>query len=159
MSEHAQQLTLSIPPERWETVAPPKGTAFLAQRRGVFEYFRPTVSVEIAELRPDAGLRDVAGVLFGKLRQMDPQAQARIDDAHLDEGRVLQRVRCTLHADGLPPLGLEQWQVIVAMDTDAEDVRLAMTLVLTAEASAINEYGPDFQQFVGSATVTRKPAS
>lgn len=159
MSEQAQRLTLSIPSERWDTVEPPEGTVFLAQRIGAFEYFRPTISVEVAELQPDATLHDVAGVLFGKLRQIDSAAEGRVDDSQQEAGRVLQRVRFTLHAEGLPPLHLEQWQVIVAMDTDDPSVRLAMTIVLTAEASAIGEYTADFQQFVGSATVDAGPVA
>jgi hypothetical protein len=159
VSEQAQRLTLSIPPERWETVEPPAGTAFLAQRIGAFQYFRPTISVEVAELQPDATLTDVAGVLFGKLQRIDPQAEGRIDTSRLEAGRVLQRVRFTLNADGLPPLHLEQWQVVVAMDTDDPSVTLAMTIVLTAEADTMNEYVADFQEFVGSATVTEGPVA
>lgn len=59
MSDHAEQLTLGIPRERWETAPPPQGTIFLAQRVGAFEHFRPTISVEVAELQPGATLADV----------------------------------------------------------------------------------------------------
>lgn len=157
MNDRAERLTLSLPTERWETVPPPEGTVFLALRRGEFEFFRPTVSVEVSELLPGATPTDVAGVLLGKLRQMDADARAQTDASHGD--RVLQRIRFTLHADGMPPLRLTQWQVVVLMPTDEPDVRLAMTIVMTAESDSIDQYGHDFQAFVGSASVTQDPAS
>ena len=45
------------------------------------------------------------------------------------------------------------------MDTDDPSVTLAMTIVLTAEADTMNEYVADFQEFVGSATVTEGPVA
>ena len=157
MNDHVERLTLSLPPERWETVPPPEGTVFLTLHRGEFEFFRPTISVEVSELLPGASPTDVAGVLLGKLRQMDADAQAQTDTSHPD--RVLQRIRFTLHADGMPTLRLTQWQVIVLMPTDEPDVRLAMTIVMTAESERIDQYAADFQSFVGSASVTQDQAS
>lgn len=158
MSEQAQRLTLSLPTQRWETAAPPEGTLFLAQRVGSFEYFRPTITVDVSELLPQATLDDVAGVLFGKVRAIDPGAEGRLDASHIDAGRLLQRIRFTLHAPQMPPLRLEQWQVIVSMPTDDPAVQATMTLVMTAEVDTIAEYGPDFESFVGSASTTQDTA-
>lgn len=151
MSETAQTLDFQLPNENWAEVPPPEGTAFQAVRRGQFEDFRPNMAVYVSEMMPGATLEDVANDLAGRLSAVDPEAWVharKVEEG--DEPYVMQSL--TFHVDlGDLHLGLAQWHTVMqTVPREADGTPWALAFTLTALASDIVDYGPDYQAFIAS---------
>lgn len=146
------ELAFGLPNDAWEPVAPPEGTMFLAQRRGEFLRFRPSLAVDGAELQPDATILDAANSVGLRLRQFDPEARVvrREVDEKGDSPNALQAVEFGLTISDFH-VDLAQYQTLIELADEARTRRWVLCFTLTAEADAIERYVPDYQAFITSA--------
>lgn len=151
MSTEPTGVDFVLPNDDWVEIEPPEDTAFQAVRRGEFEHFRPNLAVYVAEIVPGASLVDVADETAGRIGRLDPEAlvsHRRLPDA--DSPFMLQQINLHITtADAV--LEIAQYQTFVEAHGRESEQRWAITFTLTALASEIKQYGPDYQAFLDSA--------
>lgn len=153
-------LAFSLPNDQWEPEQPPEGLMFLAQHKGEFAHYRPSMTVSGAELLPEATLTDAINSMTRRLLELDPKAQIigqRIkEDVTIPS--VLQAVAFTL-ALADQHIELIQYQTLLLFTSIDRSRRMVLAFTLTAEAATIHEYGSDYEAFITSAEATVTPTS
>lgn len=159
MTDQPHDLQFTLPNDDWVEIEPPEDTAFQAVRRGEFEHFRPNLAVYVAEMVPGASLVDVADETAGRLGRLDPEAlvsNRKLPDA--DSPFMLQQINLHITtADAV--LEIAQYQTYVEAHEREGERRWAISFTLTALASEIKQYGPDYQAFLASAQPIVNPAT
>lgn len=143
---------LQPPNDDWQVVAPPEGVLFLAERKGDFASVRPNLSAALLALQPGASIEDAADAALDRLRDVDPGTvltKRQIDD----DTSVVQQVEFSTTLGDASSAQLAQISAIVDAPVRGGEGRAVMCVMLTAEASVIDEHGPDFQAFLESAHV------
>ncbi|RRD46818.1 hypothetical protein [Tessaracoccus sp. OH4464_COT-324] len=147
-------IEFSLPNDLWLSVPPAAGQQFLAMRSGDFDVFRPNIAVDMAPLRPETTLEQLADTVAGRLRLVDPDL--KIAKRQIDESKrtILQQVNTVARDEEGRAISLSQAQVIVVAESVEGGEFVTYCFMLTAEASSLGEYVEDFQQFVGSARIS-----
>jgi len=143
-------LDFRLPNDQWKAVQPEAGQAFLALHTGVFEYFCPNISADLAELSQDGTLEASLDATADRMRKLGTDftvSQRTIDE---ETGGGLQQVEVTIQvADGVYRR-ISQAQVFAILPLVDGENRLLLCLMLTAESDTLQDYLEDFQAFVQS---------
>lgn len=144
-------IQFELPNDQWEPATPPPGQIFMAMRKGDFEWFRPNMSADTAELQPEATLEQAADAVAARLARVDDSARVskrRVDD---DNQMVWQQVDLEANVTDGKRLPLSQAQVLTIMPTTDGEARGLLCMMLTAETDTMAQYAADFEAFLQSA--------
>ncbi|NLE98271.1 MAG: hypothetical protein GX596_09855 [Propionibacterium sp.] len=141
-------LQFSVPNDNWEPATPPEGQAFIAMRAGEFQHFRPSISVDVAELQPGATLEGAGEQMYQRLRELDDDASLVRRGGEDGMSTVVQRVEFGADVAEGTTISLVQLQFLTEVPESGGDRRVAMCFMLTAEAGTISEYADDFETFL-----------
>lgn len=143
-------IEFQLPNALWEPAQPEAGQIFNAMRVGEFQYFRPNISGDMAELQPEASLEDAVANVSQRLQTLDPSVKVvkrSVDEA---EGSALQQVDLNVQVAPDVRRSISQAQVFTVMEDQESDRRMVLCLMLTAESDTLDDYLEDFQAFVQS---------
>lgn len=145
------QFQLALPNDQWEPAAPAPGQIFLAMHKGQHDRVQPNISADMAEVKPDATLVELADVVSARLLTLDPEA--RMSKRRVDEAAqtVWQQMDLMVQSDDGTRVPLSQAQVLTVVPGSDGESRTLLCFMLNAETAELPRYAQDFQDFLSSA--------